>query len=303
MPRRPHRSFAVRRSLVTLVTAMVVASAAPQAAGAAAIRPREVAPSGAWSWFGDPRAVYHAGAHRRTYVGWVTGAGDVQVASYDHDTNERVVATLRQRFQIDDHAHPSLMVRPDGRLLAMWSAHGGSQMYYRISTDPEDVRSWGPEQVLGTNTPGPWGYTYPNPVRLSAEGERVWLFWRGGNFNPSFSTSQDSGESWAPARTLISVPNQRPYVKYAPSGGDTIHMAFTQGHPRNLPTNIYYARYRGGMIQHADGSTIMPISSAPFTPAQADLVWNAAAHGGAKAWVHDVAADSAGRPVIVFVFF
>ena len=142
----------------------------------------------AWSWFGDPRAVYHEGAHRRTYTGWVSRDGSVQVASFDHDTGQRTIATLKARLQIDDHNNPSILVRPDGRLLVFWSTHAGPTMWYRRSARPEDVSAWEPERVFPTNTPGSRGYTYPNPVQLSAEGNRVYLFWRGGNFNPSFST-------------------------------------------------------------------------------------------------------------------
>ena len=69
---------------------------------------------GAWSWFGDPRAVTHDG---RTYVGWVDHEGDVKVSSYDHATGERVTAVLQARLNQDDHANPSLHVRPDGRLV------------------------------------------------------------------------------------------------------------------------------------------------------------------------------------------
>src|SRR5680860_677928 len=39
---------------------------------------------GGWSWFQDPRAVTYTGDQTRTYVGWVTPAGDVTVGSYDH---------------------------------------------------------------------------------------------------------------------------------------------------------------------------------------------------------------------------
>jgi hypothetical protein len=149
--------------------------------------------------------VYHQGAHRRTYVGWVDPGGNIQAASYDHDTKVRVIATIRANFQIDDHDNPSLLVRPDGHLLAFWSAHSGGQMHYRRTTRPEDVTAWGPEQHVPTNTAGPWGYTYPNPVQLSAEGNRLWLFWRGGNFNPTFSTSDDEVHG-TPARTPRAAP-------------------------------------------------------------------------------------------------
>ena len=66
-------------------------------------------------------------------------------------------------------------------------------MYFRLSDD--GVR-WDAERRLATNTPGPRGYTYPNPVQLAAEGGRIHLFWRGGDWNPAFSTSPD-GLAWA----------------------------------------------------------------------------------------------------------
>src|SRR6266545_3952074 len=285
--------------LVGVLSAALVA--APDA-GALPLRRREAGVSGAWSWFGDPRAVYYQGAHRRTYVGWIDHAGSIQVGSYDHDTGVRVTATLKQNFQIDDHNNPSLLVRPDGHLIAFWSAHIGGRMYYRRTVGPEDVTAWEPERFVPTNSEGPWGYTYPNPVQLSAEGNRIWLFWRGGNFNPTFSTSDDEVH-WTPARTLIRVPDQRPYVKYASNGTDTIHFAFTQGHPRNLVTNIYYARYRAGRLERASGAPIAPLSQAPIVPSQADRIYTAALHHGQRAWVHDVAADAAGRPVVTYASF
>jgi hypothetical protein len=286
------------------VVAVLLAADAVAVTGAAALplRKREVNPSGAWSWFGDPRAVHHRGAHRRTYVGWVDARGNVQVASYDHDTRVRAVATLKANFQIDDHNNPSLLVRPDGHLMAFWSAHIGGALYYRRTARPEDVTAWEPERRVGTNTAGPWGYTYPNPVQLSAEGHRIWLFWRGGNFNPTFSTSGD-GLAWTPARTLVSVPGQRPYLKVASNGRDTIDFAFTQGHPRNVASAIYFARYRAGSLRRASGAVIEPVGSLPIVPSQAERIYDPARHHGAKAWVHDVASDSRGRPVVVYATF
>jgi hypothetical protein len=293
----------VARAAALLCVGSLLGASVVYSAGALPLRQRELAASGAWCWFADPRAVYHAGAHRRTYVGWVDARGSIQVASYDHDTAIRTVTTVKASFQIDDHANPSLLVRPDGRLIVFWSAHLGGRMYYRRSLRAEDITAWEAERAVPTNTGGGiWGYTYPNPLQLSAEGNRIWLFWRGGNFNPTFSTSDDE-VTWAPARTAVSVPGQRPYLKVAGNGVDTIHLAFTQGHPRDLVTNIYYARYRAGNVYRANGTLIEPLSAVPFTPAQADLVYNAAAHGGVRAWVHDVAYDAAGRPVVTFATF
>ena len=58
---------------------------------------------------------------------------------------------------------------------------------------------------------------------------------------------------------------------------DTIHFAFTQGHPRNVVSNIYYARYRAGSLFRANGTRDRVLANAPIAPSQADVVYNAAA--------------------------
>src|SRR4051794_36926881 len=176
--------------------------------------------SGAWCWFADPRAVVAGG---KTFAGWIDSSGDVRVATLGGAT-----ATLHTGLGVDDHNNPALLVRADGRLQAFYSAHGGAEMFFRLSADGE---RWDAERRVATNTPGTRGFTYPNPVQLAGEQGRIHLFWRGGDWNPAFSTSPD-GLTWAPARTLIRVPGQRPYVKVASDGRDTIHVAFTDGHPR-----------------------------------------------------------------------
>ena len=288
-------------ALVLLVAGLVAGVAAPRAlTGTLPLQERDFTAGGAWSWFGDPRAVYHEGIHRRTYTGWVAPDGSIQVASYDHDSGRQVIVTLKSRLQIDDHDNPSILVQPDGRLLVFWSTHAGPTMWYRRSLRPEDVTAWEPEQTLATNTPGEAGYTYPNPMQLSAEGNRIYLFWRGGNFNPSLSTSAD-GNTWTPARTVISNPRQRPYVKYASNGRDTIAMAWTETHPRNMKTSIYYAAYRAGALHRADGSVISTMANLPISPTQGEKVYDWTTDG--KAWVHDVALDQDGHPVIVYATF
>src|SRR6266567_1194131 len=248
------------------------------------LREREFVGGGAWSWFGDPRAVYHQGAHRRSYIGWDAPDGSIQVASYDHDSGRRVVVTLKARLQIDDHDNPSILVRPDGRLMVFWSAHAGPTMWYRTSSRPEDVTAWEPERTLPTNTPGRLGYTYPNPMQLSAEGNRIYLFWRGGNFNPSLSTTSNLGTTWSAARTVISNPGQRPYVKYASNGRDTIAMAYTQTHPRSGRTNIYYAAYRAGALRRADGSVISTMANLPIAPTACEEVYDWTTPDGGATW-------------------
>ena len=279
-----------RRGLLGALVALVALPAAPAVAADAPLG------DGAWSWFGDPRAVTHDNV---TYVGWVDREGDIKVSSHDHATGERVTAQLAARLNRDDHANPSIHVRPDGRLVVFYSRHVGPAMHLRVSTAPGDVTSWGAPQTVPTNTSGVYGFTYPNPIRLQAE-NRTYLFWRGGNYNPTYAMQDDGSSAWSTARNFIVMPGERPYAKYAESGGDTIHVAYTNAHPNEYESvNLHYVRIRGGVIERASGDDVAPLGGTPIAPAQGDLVFDQAE----PCWVHDVAVDSAGRPVIVFASF
>jgi hypothetical protein len=250
---------------------------------------------GAWSWFADPRAIRF---NQHTYVGWVARDGDIKVSAFDHGLLSRTTALVAPAVQVDDHANPALQILPDGRIRVYYSAHTGSQLWYRTSLAPEDVSAWEPARTMPTNTSGGRGYTYPNPINLPDE-QATYLFWRGGNYNPTFSIQADGSDAWTAPRTLISVPNQRPYVKYDSNDSDSIAVAFTNAHPREAAdVNIYFAAYRDGALHRADGTPIGTLS-APITPAAADKVYD----GAENAWVHDVAIGPDGRPVIVFAAF
>jgi len=272
---------------------------------------RSITDDGAWCWFADPRAVFYEGAHRRTYIGWVDSRGDVRVGGYDHDSDTilQSLEPLRARVlnssnQPDDHSNPSLLVRPDGRLTVFYSPHGrspggGSDLWHRTSVNPEDIREWGTEQTIGVNADGDRGYTYPNPQWLSAEANRLYLFWRGANFKPNFASSTDDGHSWTPARTLIAGTGARPYIKFTSNGRDASHFAYTDGHPRNEETNsIYYAYYRDGSLHHANGDWIVNVADLPILPMDADRVYDGRTMG--RAWIWDIALDADERPVIVY---
>jgi hypothetical protein len=261
---------------------------------------------GAWSWFGDPRAVTRDG---HTYVGWVDRRGDVRIAAYDARTRKVVRSpVLKRRLGRDDHANPSILVRRDGRLMVFFSPHSGHhlpppgvprRMYYRVSRRPSDVRRFGRLRRLPTNTPGGLGYTYPNPIQV---GRAVRLFWRGGNWQPSTSTWRP-GRGWTRARTLLRVGGgNRPYVKYAVVPGRSrgaIDVAFTEANPGNLATSIYYARLRGDRFRRAGGGSA---GGFPLTPRRADRVYDGRGARG-RAWVMDTASTATGRPVIVFASY
>jgi hypothetical protein len=243
--------------------------------------------------------------HDRVYAGWVDSAGSIVVSSLDLDSQELVQHTLHAFFNRDDHANPSILVLPDGTVVVFYTSHGSDvsdAMYYRLSLQPEDITVWSERYEIGSNTAGPRGYTYPNPVRLSDEVGRIYLFWRGGNFKPSFSYTDDL-ITWSPARTLIQSEEAtvvRPYVKIASNNRDAIHFAFTDGHPRNEPHNsIYYVRYGSGRFTRADGSPVGTLADVPLSHQRADIVYDGR-ETGVRAWIWDVAEDHRGYPVIVY---
>ena len=255
---------------------------------------------GAWSWFGDPRAVYVAGRDDEVFVGWIDWSGNVTVGAYDPRlgvTSQHVIGHLRH----DDHDAPAILVEPDKRLTVFFSGHNGADMYYRSTLRPEDISAWGPLQHVPSNVKGSLGFTYPNPVLLPSEDNKVYLFWRGGNWSADYATRTLDGR-WSRAHALIRVSGQRPYVKVDSNGRDEIVFAFTNGHPRNVLTSIYYAAYRAGSLWTAGGRWIARMGSGPIAPEQADVVYDAQATK-VPAWVWDVALRPNGNPVIVYATF
>ncbi|RYG25605.1 hypothetical protein EON82_06470 [bacterium] len=253
----------------------------------------------AWCWFADPRAILH---HGWIVAGGVTSKGDVVANVFDPTTGDRQTVVLAEGFERDDHDNPSFLPLRDGRLAAFYTKHIGDEIFIQ-TTLTGDPRHWAPPRAIHPNDPafkGPEGsrdfYTYPNPQRL--EDGRILLFYRGMNWKPTFTISEDDGQTWSTGQIVVrgseSDPNNRPYVKVWGDGQQRIHLAFTDGHPQNETTNsIYYIRYEGDRFQTADGTTL----ELPIGPGQADQVYDGKE---GRAWIWDVGADTDGHPIVVY---
>jgi hypothetical protein len=199
----------------------------------------------------------------------------------------------------DDHSSPALAQMPGGPLAVFWSPHvpdrAPDAMYYRIRDDGR----WSSRRRVPTNTPGQQGYAYPNPVRV---GRRLMLFWRGANYQPTYSATRD-GRTWSKARTLLTGPrvttkhptaHERPYVKYSASRG-IVHVAYNEAHPNRRDTSLFYVRLRGSRIVDASNAVL----------GRRPLRWNQGSriYSGdeGSAWVMDVGATAEGSPVIVYI--
>ena len=112
-----------------------------------------------------------------TFVGWIDWSGRVTVGELDRDSGASRAVVIARVYH-DDHSDPSILVEPDGRLTLFWSGHNGGHMYYRTTLKPGDISAWTAVRTLQQGIRGPDGFTYPNPVLLPAEANRLYLFWR-----------------------------------------------------------------------------------------------------------------------------
>jgi hypothetical protein len=292
-----------RRHLAIVVAAVsVLAALAPP--GPARADTQRIT-QGGWSYFGDPRAVYARG---RTFVGWASPRGLVQVGAIDR--RGRFRRTTLDRMGRDDHNHPSLIVRRDGRIAAFYAPHENHlvpprrryRMFYRVTLRPYDIRRWGPVRTLRGNT-APLrgqprrGVNYPNPIQM--KNGQVWLFWRGGSWWPSFSWTTDFRRWKRPRDVVRGIPGLRPYVKYA-SDGRNAYLSFTESHPNRHHTSIYFLRIsQRGEIYDDRGKRVGDVTrGADYR--RAGVVYRYSPAKG-NAWIMDVAVDRDRKPVVIYV--
>jgi hypothetical protein len=253
---------------------------------------------GAWCWFQDPRAVYVEGNYKRTYAGWITRTGTLQIGGYDHQTGGTMYYPLRKDWEVDDHSSNSLLALPDKRLMTCYTRHFKRGLFCRTTSQPEDILQW-QDEVTVADTP----LTYSQPVYLSDEG-RFYVFWRGLNRKPTFAWSTD-GRNWREPRILIQERGRetwevRPYLKVVSDGKARIHFAFTDGHPRDETNNsIYYLKYEKGAFYKADGTKVGDMYSLPIGHRMSDVVYDGKATN-VGAWIWDIGMGEDGFPVIVY---
>ena len=141
----------------------------------------------------------------------------------------------------------------------------------------------------------------PKPGVTTSEHDELYLFWRGQDWSADFTTRSTTGH-WGRVHRLIADHGQRPYVKIDSNGRDTIDFAYTNGHPRETLTSVYYVNYHHGALWTAGGRRIRSLARAPISPQQGQLVYDGS-KTKVSAWVWDVALGSTGQPVIVYATF
>jgi len=271
---------------------------------------KEIAPDGAWTWFNDERACFHGDY---LYAGYVRADGHVGLTRYHPPTGESASMQLSTEAarENDDHNNPSIVVLPDKRLLVTYSRHHKDEFFFwRVSHNlyPSRAEDWSPEM----RRPTPSRTTYANTFRLSEEENRLYNFFRGINFNPAISISEDSGQSWSEAIHFIrsGTGRVRPYTRYCSNHRNRIDLLYTDGHPRDEKNSIYHLYYQGGGFHESTGQIIRPFTRLPIdhdAGRRGTVVYPYSEESShplsipwGRAWVWDLHYDEKGNPVCVF---
>jgi hypothetical protein len=278
---------------------------------------------GGWCWFQDERALVVGG--RLVFGSVAAGRSDPSRRGMVEATSVELATGVVARFRLsatpvekagryDDHDTPAFVVRGDGRLLAAWAGHGyDNRILSRVSLRPGDATAWSDERPFVPSLAS--RVTYSNLHRLAGERGRIYDLFRGldNRFKPSVAWSDDEGESFKSGGVVIDVPaafrlapgsqeairrGHRPYVKYASDGKETVHFAYTEGHPRDFDNSLYHGYYRDGALHRSDGSAIRPLAEGMRDPVEGTRVF----HGDPAnvAWAIDLELDAEGRPFVAY---
>ncbi|MDR0572521.1 MAG: BNR repeat-containing protein [Tannerella sp.] len=269
-----------------------------------------VAEDASWCWFSDPRAIYRKGKKEAVYFGYINSKGDVMIKSYDLKTKETDEFTLHKQLQSDDHNVPGLLFLPDGKLLAFYGRHNGD-IFMRKSKATENIREWEDEIIL-LKKDDKNRYCYVNPVMLSEENNRIYLFGRNivkntkGTYTDTRTYciySDDLGDTWSGELNILdnSGMNSRQYVKVASDNKSRIDFLFTNGHPgQEDPVSVYHMYYKKGAFYQTNGNRITsPEKGIPVKINEVNKVYDTGSTS-IRAWIWDIALDNKNRPVITY---
>jgi hypothetical protein len=278
-----------------------------------------ISPGGSWCWFNGPIVVDYNGTQNHRYLGYSAPDGSVIVSQQDLATGVVTTFNLHSAFGIpgggvgtsNDHSSPGIAVRPDGRLIVFYAQQQGSALYYRISTNPEDVTAWGSEQTIGT---AGTIATYPRPHYI---GSRLFLVH---SCSPGWRVvySDDNGATWSnPQLWLSSYPNPGGYTQTRVNAAQTRMDFIYSMHPNSSGSgyatlsDMYHGYFDGTTFFATDGTSLGTLAGLPtvsnpnvatqtggITLASLKKVYDYTTNGLCWAW--DVALGPDGNPVCVF---
>lgn len=255
--------------------------------------------TGATTYFNDDRSIVINGTLWAGYVEANTGTIAVRRVG-------KGPYILSNRLQYDDHNDPSFLRRSsDGRIIAQYSKHAADSTFFqRISTNPDDMTSWGAETDLGTGI-GATLYAYANLIEVT---DGIFTFPRAQASGDTFYTwgytkSTDQGATWATWTKLFNEPNQRSYTRVRKRAANRINIFCNDGHPGEyIPgqNSTYHLFYDAGTFKKTDGTSL---GAPPYRPQSVLTKVYDATQTGVSSWIFDAARNADTNPACVFGTF
>jgi hypothetical protein len=220
--------------------------------------------NGGWCWYQDERVLVDQ-AKNKLVIGTVASGGsrdgNVEVTIYDIAGGTKTTSKLGN-LSIDDHNAPGMIIRPDGKYMAMWAGHHfDCNSYYNIY----DGSAWSATKMFDWKTQGcTWdgdsthSITYSNPWNLSAE-QKVLSGVRSVSTSPNFLVSTDDGSTWSYYGRITAqarVGYVSGYYKYWGNGTDRIDFLGTENHPRDFDNSLWHGYYQGGKLYNSAGTVV-----------------------------------------------
>lgn len=272
------------------------------------------APNGAWSWPENERAIIdmaHAGGpllmvSSMSYAPSGSENGDVDLVYRNLTTGSQGEFELSNQLEPDDHDSAALFVLPDGRYVASYSKHDSDQLTrWRVSTNPNDPTSWGPEKTLNNGSLTTYNSTYSLPDDNGGAG-RIYNFTRTGDRDPHIQTWDAVNQNWVRQGILLREGGRgRPYVQYA-SDGKKIHLITTERHPQFFNNSIYHAYIQDGQLFGTEGNLIDSnlFNDDGNDPRDLTQVFaaNSVVNGSTmtRSWTTNLEIDNTGNPAGIF---
>ena len=277
--------------------------------------------NGAWSWFEDERAIVDPLSQKilvgscadGSGFGGAARAGDIDLACLDLQTGRVTSFELHDRLQGDDHNSPALLLRPDGRFLAMYGMHGGSGTppllsRWRTSVHPGDPDSWTVERTFQHTRAMSYSNLHWLPDAAGGQGV-LYNFVRATNYDPNVMVSGDLGDTFTGTGKVLTEGgnSDRPYVKYASDGSTRVHLITTERHPRNFDNSIYHGYIENHALHDSFGTVLDTdvLDASGRAPNALTAVFRTGtAFGGTvmrRAWTVDLAVDPGGEVRALFI--
>ena len=254
--------------------------------------------NGAWSWFGDERAVVDptAGTLIVSSVadasgsGGATRDGNVEVAVHHMTTETTRRAVLHAHLEDDDHDSASLHVRCDGRYVAMYSTHATDTLSrWRVSSGPGCRDAWGAERTLDHGAAATYSNIYP-----VGTGSSLYALVRAAATTPTSSsqkTTAPPGNSkdacWKDQDAPTSVRRGPPRTTPHPDDRTA---------PGQHATSIYHGMIVDGRLLRSDGTVVDADLSDDVADRPERLTRVFGVDDGMLAWTVDLHVDGDGRP-------